>query len=242
MRSARACAHPQSLTALRRPLSPRHSHKCRRRSCPRSLPCLTDSNQIPSSNRRAFAPSLTFEATNLASTDGVAALVEIGGALAVASNARLVSLVLPQLESISGPMNVASSVALEEVSLPALTSVGGLNDTSLNFADLAMLREIELPSLPETGSGLRVSDVGRLQEEASLQLDFGALTNVGGSLTLVSNPTLTNLGGFPVLVAVSGFVVQGNSALPTCLATDFAEQLGVTSPAISGNGTDECSP
>lgn len=192
-----------------------------------SLSCLT------------YVGGMKVEGSELESLD-LAGLREIGADLSVASNPRLVSLMLPQLESISGPTNLATNIALEEVSLPALTSVGALNDTSLNFADLAMLREIEVPSLPEMASGLRVSDVGRLQVEEPLQIDFSALTKVGGSLTLANNPRLTSLGGFPALVEVGGFVVQGNSALLTCLATDLAEQLGATPQAISGNGADEC--
>lgn len=147
------------------------------------------------------------DATVRGAVDGLGALTNIGGALAITDSS------LTNLDGLSGLQSVGGSITLAR--LAELVSLDGLSGLTAVNGELRIENAVKLPSMRGLHNVTYVSDALLLSRNNTLS-DLTGLDSLErvGQLQIAANTGMTALAGAPKLARVdSSLTLSGNSAL-----------------------------
>ncbi len=161
--------------------------------------------------------------SSLTALDGLPCLTDITGAVTIQSNAGLLSIDLPDLQTVGGAMSLFGNNALQTLSLAGLTTTG-----SVDVSNHANLQSFSAPALTNTAFvGLQAAPLLQALDLSGLQqVGTGAFTQLD-ALTAIDLPSLTQ--------ATTGFTIANNAMLAS-FSADAMTQMGVGGAPANANG------
>jgi hypothetical protein len=162
----------------------------------------------------------------LVSLDGVADLVRLDGDLAITSNPKLTAATLHTLTRVDGAVRVTGNAAMTTLDLSHIDTVGRVEVT--NNAQLATI----------TGLGAAVIKGDLVLRGNTVLTSLGSmssLSRIEGSLTIDSNPALTNIAAFTSSMQyITGALTISNNTGLTDLGM-VSHLLGIGTISITSN-------
>jgi hypothetical protein len=154
-------------------------------------------------------------------------LERITGLLSIGNSSQLVSISLPNLQSVGG-ISLGNLAALTTLDLSKLETITGYTDASgvasggFTYPPSTAIITLTLPELKSVVGNISIT--GLLSSRKLATISFPKLKSLTGTLTITgtSNTIFTNLSGFSALTSAAGVTISGFTQL-----SDFSPLAGV---------------